>query len=314
MSAGVALALSTHPVAPRMAEASRPMMGGRVLVRVEAARDASHTGRRLLDRVEAWASRLTRFDAGSELSRLNAHSGEAVPVGPTLAAVLDWAREAESVTDGAVDVAMLGARLAAEAGLAATPPLAAARRWSLTRAARGSIVHRPAGLRFDLDGVAKGWLADRALALTHGDTCLVDADGDIALRVEAGDDLLLGVTDPRASAATLAVLRLAATADGGRLQLGIATSGTSVHRWAHGGTVAHHLIDPATWRPAATDLVQVTVIADSARLAEAYAKAAVIVGADRAPRFGARPGVHGLLLLTADGEVRATTGMLRWLA
>ena len=66
--------------------------------------------------------------------------------------------------------------------------------------------------------------------------------------------------------------------------------------------------------PAATDLVQVTVIADSARLAEACAKAAVIVGAGRAPRFAARPGVHGLLLLTADGNVRATAKMLRWLA
>ena len=314
MSAAVATALPASLVASRTAQASRPMMGGRVLVRIEAGRNAGYSAGRLLDRIEAWASRLTRFEARSELSRLNADPGEHVPVGPTLAAVLDWAREAESVTDGIVDVAMLDARLAAEVGVATAPPIAAGRRWSLARGARGSIVHRPAGLRFDLDGVAKGWLADRALALTHGGTCLVDADGDIALRVEAGDELLLGVTDPRSSEATLAALRLAAAADGGARRFGVATSGTSVHRWAHGSETAHHLIDPATWRPATTDLVQVTVVADSARLAEAYAKAAVIVGAGNAPRFAARPGVYGLLLLTADGDVHATTGMLRWLA
>ena len=173
-----------------MAEASRPMMGGRVLVRVEAARDASHTGRRLLDRVEAWASRLTRFDAGSELSRLNAHSGEAVPVGPTLAAVLDWAREAESVTDGAVDVAMLGARLAAEAGLAATPPLAAARRWSLTRAARGrSSTDRPGSVSTSMASPRAGSPTERWRSRT------VTRASSRRRRIAssgAGDDLLLG--------------------------------------------------------------------------------------------------------------------------
>ena len=46
----------------------------------------------LLRRIGAWADRLTRFDPASELSRLNGDARREVPVGPTLAEVLDWGR------------------------------------------------------------------------------------------------------------------------------------------------------------------------------------------------------------------------------
>jgi thiamine biosynthesis lipoprotein len=320
------LATSASDTAPSVeagsATISRPMMGGLVSVHIGAGPGSLESARgaeRVLDRIGAWAATLTRFDAASELSRLNAHRGGAVPIGPTLTAVLDWARTAEAISDGLVDVAMLDARLAAEAGVPVARPIAAARRWSLVRTARGSAVIREPGVRFDLDGVAKGWLADRALGITPGRTALVDADGDIAARVAVGDELVIGVADPRDHAgadATLAVLRLAAGASAGirgRL-LGLATSGTSVHRWTHGGDVTHHLVDPATWLPASTDVVQATVLADSARVAEVFAKVAVIAGSDRASALLDRPGVHGALLLTSRGEVRATPGILRWLA
>ena len=65
-------------------------------------------------RVEAWAARLTRFDVGSDLSRLNAAVGAGVTVRPTLAAVLAWARRAQEASAGIVDSTMLRERLAAE--------------------------------------------------------------------------------------------------------------------------------------------------------------------------------------------------------
>ncbi len=87
-----------------------------------------------------------------------------------------------------------------------------------------------------------------------------------------------------------------------------------MHRWERGAETAHHLIDPVTWRPAQTDLVQATVLADTARAAEAFAKAAVLAGSDLAGEILDRPGVHGGLFLTTRGEIRATPGMLLWLA
>ena len=201
----------------------------------------------------------------------------------------------------------------AEAGEPIGPPSAAARRWSLRRSPRGAIVERPPTLRFDLDGVAKGWLADRALALAPGQSAMIDADGDIAARVAGGDSWTVGVADPRDHPdGLLAVVRLASP--GSRGTIGLATSGTSVHRWDRATGAAHHLIDPATWRSVTTDVVQATVLADSARLAEGFAKVAVIAGATDAFELASRPGIHGLLLLTASGEVRASEGMVRWLA
>lgn len=301
---------------PRLpAGAERPMMGGRVAVSLLDGRPAPVRRRAaelVLDRLMAWAARLTRFDASSELCRLNADAAHEVRIGPTLAAVLDWARVAEGMTDGLVDVAMLDARLAAERGQVISMPLAASRRWSLRRGPRGSTVVREPGVRFDLDGVAKGWLADRALDLAPGRSALVDGDGDVAIRVAGDDSWPIGISDPRTPDGLLATVIL--RAHGSAARFGLATSGTSVHRWPRPGHDAHHLIDPHTWRPAATDVVQATVLAPSARVAEALAKVAVIAGSEHAFALLDRPELEGLLLLTAGGEIRATRSMVRWLA
>ena len=79
----------------------------------------------------------------------------------------------------------------------------------------------------------------------------------------------------------------------GPTAFGLATSGTSVHRWTIDGRSSHHLIDPRTGRPARTDLVQATVLAGSAREAEAIAKTAVIVGSEAALGRLDRPGILG---------------------
>jgi thiamine biosynthesis lipoprotein len=296
-------------------DVSRPMMGGVVSVQVIDVSDEARLERaalRVLDRIEAWAGRLTRFSPESELMRLNAATSSLVPIGPTLTAALDWARMAEGMTDGLVDASLLDERLAAEDGLDPAAPVGAARRWSLRRTARGAAVEREPGVRFDLDGVAKGWLADRALAITPGRSALVDGDGDVAIRVAPGDSWGIGIGDPREPGVLLGALDLGADGDVTR-EWGIATSGTSVHRWVHAGREAHHLIDPRTRRPAATDVVQATVLARTARAAEVFAKTAVIAGTGHAFGLLDHPGVLGVLLLTERGELRATPGMVRWL-
>jgi FAD:protein FMN transferase len=302
--------------APVSVAASRPMMGGEVAIHVIDDSDATRTAAKVegvLGRLEAWAGRLTRFDPASELMRLNASPASRVPVGPTMTAVLDWARTAEGLTDGLVDVALLDARLAAETGTdPGRSPLSAGRRWSLGRGPRGSVVRREPGVLFDLDGVAKGWLADRALAITPGRSALVDGDGDVAMRIAPGDEWAVGIADPRQPGTLLATVRVGAQ-DGTRT-FGLATSGTSNHRWTHATGDAHHLIDPRTLRSAETDIVQATVLAGSAREAEAFAKTAIIAGSARAFDRLARPGVYGVLVLTTRGEMRATPEMLTWLA
>ena len=298
-------------------------MGGRVSVHIRPVAGmtpeaASQAARQVLRRIGTWAGRLTRFSEASDLSRLNAAPAATVDIGPTLTAVLDWGRGAEAISDGVVDIGLLDARLLAETGDRAGaasdgPARPASRRWSLFRHGRGAIVDRPIGLRFDLDGVAKGWLADRALDLLPGVSAVVDADGDIAVRVVDDDGWEIGVADPRDAGSTLASVRLTRGADP-VARYGVATSGTTVHRWTRAGTTAHHLIDPRTGRPARTDVAQATVIARSARAAEAFAKTAVIIGSEAAARRLDRPDVLGQVLVTESGEVLVTPTTLAFLA
>ena len=328
---------------PGYVSASAPLMGGAAQVTLAgpvgpgepSTAGVEREARRVLLRIGAWADRLTRFTPSSELSRLNGDPRLAVPVGPTLAAVLDWGRAAEVLTGGIVDVAMLDARLAAEAvdvtvarptgTLAGTlhdaRPSSGSRSWSFARGRRRTAVVRRPGVRFDLDGVAKGWIADRALDLVaRGRTALVDADGDIALVVQPGERLEVAIADPRTPGERLAVLALGADPAAAPTRFGIATSGTSVHRWSRPSDVsttsvpAHHLIDPSTGRPAEADVVQATVLARSAREAEAFAKAAVIAGSAAALRLLDRDGVEGAVLLTEAGDVLALPSTSRWLS
>jgi FAD:protein FMN transferase len=303
------------------------LMGGTVGVyvrpvdgRATAQADARRAARSTIRRLGAWADRLTRFTTTSDLARLNASPADRVPVRPTLAATLDWARQAQALSDGIVDVALLDARLAAEAVAAPTAGAWTAgcpaidRTWSMDRGRRGSHVRRPPGLRFDLDGVAKGWLADRALdRLDAFPAAIVDADGDIAVRLGHGQRWRIGVADPRSRGVDLLVLDLVGSDRHGGRRFGLATSGTSVHRWLHDGRVAHHLIDPRTGEPARTDVVQATVLARTAREAETLAKTAVILGSDAALDILGRPGVHGAILLTDRNELLLTPATTRWL-
>lgn len=286
---------------------SGPSMGGRLQVSIAAdstaAVAATRDAARVAARVNAWANRLTRFSTESDLSRLNAHAGPRTAVRPTLAAVMRWAGTAGERSSGIVDATLLEARLAAEAGLSSVRDGPEA--WRMVDDGRHSVVDRRPGLRFDLDGVAKGWLADRALALLSGwPGACVDADGDIALSFTPQLYWEIEVADPRApDAPALALLRLT-PAGAWRDTLGVATSGTSVHRWRTTGSVdAHHLIDPRTGRPAVTDVIQVTVVAPTAAEAEVLAKSAVILGSAAAlPHLSGRP-VLGAVLLLESGEI-----------
>ena len=315
-------------------------MGGRLVLRVSvragsdagAARDLEVAARR----VRAWASLLTRHAADSALLRLDRDPRGDVPVGPTLAAVLAWAQDAGAATGGIVDAALLEERLAAEGLVAGWPaggagalgdaiaaphgrhPLAApapGRTWSIMPGLPhgAATVSRAPGTRFDLDGVAKGWIADRALrVLDRHPGAIVDADGDIAIRPAPGERVDVGVGDPRAVGAQLAVLSLASGP--GRRTWGVATSGTSVHRWPTRDGEAHHLIDPHTRRPAATDVVQATVVAGTAREAEAFAKSAVILGSAEGLALLDRAGVRGAIVLLRDGRVLALPRTMELLA
>lgn len=261
----------------------------------------------------AWDQVLSRFRDDSELAALNRRAGHGwTQLSPTLWAVLATARAAARLSDGLVsptvlsaleragydrDFAMIGDGRAAPAGSAApaTP-------WSAIRYdPRRRAVALPAGARLDLGGVAKGWAADTAVRrlAAHG-PALVDAGGDIAVSGPRADGTPwpIGVADPHQPGEQIALLLLAAG--------GVATSGRDYRRWRQGAAERHHIIDPRTGLPAATDLLTATVVAPSARVAEAAAKTVLILGREAGLAWlAARPYLSGLLV-SEEGRIDCT--------
>lgn len=267
-------------------------------------------------------ARLSRFRPDSELSRLNARSGQEVPVSPVLWEVLQAALTAARQTSGLFDPALLDALEAAgydrdfdsiawangATGPAEAMPHQPEAWRSIRLHPKARSVVLPAGVRVDLGGIAKGWTADRAAAILSSlGPCLVDAGGDIAARgVPPGyAGWPVGVADPVAPEADLALLLVR---DGG-----VATSGTDHRRWRQGRRLQHHIIHPRTGRPAWTDVLAVTTLAGSAAQAEVHAKVAVILGAEGGWRY--LEGISSVegLLVQRDGGRAATSGLHSYL-
>jgi thiamine biosynthesis lipoprotein len=111
--------------------------------------------------------------------------------------------------------------------------------------------------------------------------CLVNVGGDLTVR------------SGRWPVAVTSDLTLELTAGA------LATSGRDRRRWLRAGVEAHHLIDPATGLPAATDVLRTTAFADTAAEAEALATAAFLGGDVDAPR----------VLVLADGRTILAGGL-----
>ena len=230
------------------------------------------------DWVAGMHGRFSRFETHSELSRFNAGAGSWVEVTEEMEGMLHAALDAYRDSGGLVHVGVLPSMLAigysrpmrlgptpaVAAGATPPPPLPEMLQVEDRRA------HLRPGTGIDLGGIAKGWLADR-LAAQIGENCLVNLGGDLFARGDGPD----GDGWPVGLGGVSVLLR----------DQGAATSGTLRRAWAQGADRLHHLIDPRTGRPAISDLVEVSVVAGSAVAAEVHAKAALILGTEKAPAY-----------------------------
>jgi thiamine biosynthesis lipoprotein len=250
----------------------------------------------------AWHAQFSRFTTDSELAMVNRDPRERLPVTPMMARFLGAVVDAASVTGGLVDATMLDqieqvgyksdrlrASLALPLALALAPPRrrggpASEERWrELVLDHDAGEVTRPPGVHVDGGGIVKGLCADLIGEMLAGhDGYVVDCEGDLRVGGAAGVERMMEVKAPFDER----VLHEFAVTDGG-----IATSSITKRSWLEGGRPAHHLLDPATGRPAYTGVVQVTALAPTALEGEALAKAALLSGPDEAATWLRHGGV-----------------------
>ncbi len=263
--------------------------------------------------VHACAARLTRFDEASELCRLAADPASTVGVSPVLGYAIDLAVRTARASRGLLDPTLLAPlrtagfgddwnparRVPIESLLPLAPDRAPAgrapeSRWEAIVVDRATWqVTRPVGLELDLGATAKGLIADLALrALGPIESGFVAAGGDLALH---GPPTLVFAEDPFGRAPH------PLTSPG---SCGVATSSIAGRCWFDGRDPAHHLLNPATGRPAFTGVVQATAFAPDAARAEGLAGQALLSGPS-AGRQVLQP--FGGLLVLDDGSTHHIT-------
>jgi thiamine biosynthesis lipoprotein len=208
---------------------------------------------------------LTRFDATSELCRLNADPRPTVPASALVRRLAAAVPYAGALSGGLVDATLAPVlepdrhEPEGDARPAAPDPR---RRWAAV-SADAHTVTRPPGIELDSGGLGKGLAADLiADRLRELPSFAVECLGDVRVGGAARTLRIAGPWDEE----ILAQLTLA---DGAA-----ATSGVTRRGW--------HLLDPATGKPARTGIVQATALAPTALEAEVRAKAALLAGPEHA--------------------------------
>ncbi len=298
------------------------------LVLVTASRKQAETAlQTALAEIERCRRIFSTYDPQSELSKINAmpwRSRRELVLSTDLARVLRSSLYWRKVSQGAFDP-YLGDliarwRLAAKHGDVAPAADVAAggaqlaefrihkrkrdkkRLYTLTCARAG---------RFDLDGIAKGFIIDRALRAIESsvDGALLDIGGDIAVRGRSarhGSAWHIDVADARRPAENDRALDTIALS-----HMAIASSGGYARSMKIAKHTYSHILDPRTGRPAAT-LLGATVIAPDARTADALATALCVLEPSAGVALVDRQPVAACLLVDRKGRVHRSRDWTRF--
>ncbi|MBQ8554745.1 MAG: FAD:protein FMN transferase [Clostridia bacterium] len=255
---------------------------------------------------------LSKTIATSDVSRINTADGQTVTVDAETWEILRRAKEISSLTGGAfsVTIAPLTAmwdftdgtnRMPTDEERIAALPLVGDSRIEL---GENNTVTLPAGMQIDLGGIAKGYIADKVAELVRGRCygAIISLGGNVYTVGDKPDGSLVsvGIQDPEGPTNTY--FTVVYTKD-----KSVVTSGTYERGFTLDGVRYHHILDPKSGLPSASDLVSATLVMESSMDADALATACIVVGSEEALKLLAAQKVDGLLV-TTDGQVLYTEG------
>ena len=178
----------------------------------------------------------------------------------------------------------------------------------------GTSVSLDQGTQIDLGAIAKGYASDVVASIyqengvAHG-TVYLGGNTWVCGGNPEGDPWRIGVQDPARAEEADAYTGILRMTDGFAV-----TSGGYQRYFEEDGEIYHHIIDPATGRPAESGLTSVTVVADgtvgNGTMCDALSTALFVMGEERALDFW-RSGAYDfdLILVTEDGRLLVTDGI-----
>jgi FAD:protein FMN transferase len=241
------------------------------------------------EKIHALECRFTRFSETSELAVLNQSAGIWFPASPEMFELVSLAYAGYQDTGGLFNPGILAAlesvgytrsmenirgRVVPPASFISNFTGAAAHFHQVRFNKEMQEIYLPLGLRIDLGGIAKGWIAEQAASVIarYSHTCLVDAGGDLFMIGLPSQEKSwrVALEDPYDASRSLVVLTVGPGA--------VTTSTITKRYWRQNGKERHHLIDPRTSLPAQPAWVSVTAMTRHSAQAEVLAKALLIGG------------------------------------
>ena len=306
---------TSPPPSGTQAYISRPVgiMGTQTSLAVVLPSGDSARAREILESSEAELRRvealMSTWIEASEISRFNsAVAGEPIELSEDSLSVLRAARQLFEQTEGAFDVTCRPLvehwRGAGREGELPTDDDLERRReesdWTQIELLEQGARKDRTTTCVDLSGIAKGYAIDRALEMMRS----VGAAGGM---VEVGGDLRVFGVSPTGEEWTVGIRSPVEERAWGELQLGggaVCTSGDYARFVEIDGRRFSEVIDPRTGRPAAR-ASSVTVIAQNAMTADAWATALAVLGPEGLELLGEGKGVEALVVSSdEDGGYR----------
>lgn len=299
---------------PDPVEKSAYIMGTLVRVRAWGA-GADRAVPEALERLSALEQALSANLEDSDVARVNRAGGRGVSVSSATGDLLGEALRFAGLSGGAfdptvgalVDLWGIGTEQARVPG--DEEILSALERvdWHGVRLFDGNEVRLEAGQQLDLGGIAKGYAADvlrdqlKREGIRSG---LIDLGGNILVFGEnpRGGKWRIGVQDPiQSRGGVLGVVELR--------EGSVVTSGTYERFFERDGVRYHHILDPATGRPARSGLLAVTVVSPGSLEGDALTTALFVMGLDLG--IALVNGLEGVeaLFVTEDGRVVLSPGL-----
>ena len=168
----------------------------------------------------------------------------------------------------------------------------------------GYRVRKSAPVSLDFSSIAKGYAVDRAANWLSGqgvNRYLVEVGGEMRMAglSHRGDAWHIAIEQPESAVREVAAAISVTDA-------AVATSGDYRNYFELEGKRYSHSIDPRTGYPVAHDLVSVTVIHPAAMMADAWATALTVLGAERAMAVAQAQGL-AVYFIRRDGESYANS-------
>jgi len=166
------------------------------------------------------------------------------------------------------------------------------------------------GMRLDLGGVAKGFMADEvSLLLQENDvtSAIINIGGDVFVLGgnPSGNNWNIGIRDSLGGISDSGIIGTVSASD-----MAVVTSGVYERYIERDDVIYHHILDPQTGFPFDNDIVSVSIVAPSGFLGEVYTTIAFALGIEEGLAY--IESVEGVeaLFISEDNGIYLTSGLI----